>query len=282
MRVALVTAERPLERDTDFDYLAPALRRRGAVVEAPAWSDSAVDWAAYDVAVISSTWDYHEREQEFRRWLEAVEALTTVRNRFKTTRWNLDKRYLRELEGAGVPTIPTVWSGPGDLAATVATIAEREWDDVIVKPVVDLGARRLARVSSGGVETALEQLAEPAMAQPFLPSLEREGELSVVFIAGRPAHALRKLPAPGDFRVQPAYGGVHEAVAAPARAVEIGQAALARAPGRPLYARADLVSGAEGELLLIELELIEPCLYLDIAPASAELLAREILAAATG
>ncbi len=284
MRIALATCRHPGEHDHDFDFLAPALRRRGAEVEAAIWDDERIEWQNFDLVLINSTWDYHTKLDEFRAWLRATNKRAPLRNAPKLVNWNLDKRYLRELQDGGVPTIPTVWTEAGHEAAALSAVAERGWADVIVKPVVDLGASKLARVEPEMLERILLSLGEPGMAQPFLPSLQSEGELSIVFIGGEPAHSLRKVPAQGDFRVQPQYGGRHRAVPMPAEALRIGRAALeiaTRASGaEPLYARVDLVRDLSGELALIELELIEPALYMDIAPASAELLAKQLLASA--
>ncbi len=281
MRIALVTCENPIERDDDLDFLIPALVRAGAEVEAPGWSDPGVDWGSFDVAMLSSTWDYHEREREFRAWLRSTARLTRLHNPLDVIEWNLDKRYLRELAEAGVPTIPTIWAEPGAEGAAAAEIAESGWEDLIIKPVVDLGARNLVRVAAAAGEEMLGRYGAATMIQPYLPSVAAEGEISLVYIAGELSHSLRKLPARGDFRIQPEYGGVHEATPATAAARDVAERALAAAPAeRPLYARADLVALEDGSPALIELELVEPALYLDVDPRSADRLARGLLAAA--
>lgn len=281
MRIALATCRRPPAHDADFDFLAPGLRRRGAEALAPAWDDERTDFAGFDLVVLSSTWDYHERPTEFRGWLRSVAAASRLRNRLETVEWNMDKRYLRELDAAGVPTIPTVWAEPGEEESALAEIRDRGWQELVMKPAVDLGAARLARADAASAARVLDAYREPVLVQPYLPSLVERGELSIVFTAGEASHAVRKVPAPGDFRVQPQYGGRRETLAPPAPAVEIGRAAIAATPGpEPLYARADLVLDESGGLRLIELELIEPYLYLDTAPERADELARSILAAA--
>ncbi|MEZ5061603.1 MAG: hypothetical protein R2700_08855 [Solirubrobacterales bacterium] len=113
MRMALVTCERPMERDEDADFLVPALKRKGVTVEKPAWSDPRVDWAGYDLVKLSTPWDYHERVEDFRAWLRRADAAARLQNDLAIVEWNLDKRYLRELDAGGVETIPTVWSEPG-------------------------------------------------------------------------------------------------------------------------------------------------------------------------
>lgn len=280
MRIALATCRHPVSRDTDFDFIAPALRRRGVEVEAPVWNDEGVDWSGFDLVMPSSTWDYHRSPAEFRSWLRRVAELSRPCNQIEALEWGLDKRYLERLERAGVPIVPTIWTEPGSEDAIERTVAELGWGDVIVKPVVDLGAERLARVETAMVARILVSLAEAGMVQPYLGSVEGAGELSLVLIDGEPVHAIRKRPAPGDFRVQQQYGGSAESVPPPANAVEIGRRALEAVPGQPLYARLDLLSDDEGELRVIELELVEPRLYLELEPRSAELLARRLQALA--
>ena len=279
MRIALITCERPIGRDDDLDFLVPALKRRGAAIETPAWSDPAVDWASFDAAMLSSTWDYYERLEEFREWLRAVTAATELVNPSGLVEWNIDKRYLLEFEAAGIPTVPTVWAEPDGTAEAAAEIAELGWETVVIKPVIDLGARNLVRVGAEHVEQMLGAFDVATMAQPYLPSVASEGELSLVYVRGELTHSLRKVPARGDFRVQPQYGGTHEAEELGAVVREIAAGAVAVAPSQPLYARVDVVGTDDGPAV-IELELIEPALYLDVAPAAAETIADALIATA--
>ncbi len=279
MRMALVTCERPIERDDDLDFLAPALRRRGVEVEIPGWSDPRVDWASFDLAMISSTWDYYERQDEFREWVKLADRATRLINPLPLVEWNLDKRYLLELEAAGVPTIPTVWIEPGGEAEAAGEIAQLGWEQVVIKPVTDLGARNLVRVPADLVEEMLERYEVATMAQPYLPSVATEGELSLVHLDGEFSHSLRKLPARGDFRVQPQYGGTHESEEFGSILRELAVGAIAVCPSAPLYARVDILAAEDGPAV-IEVELIEPALYLDTAPRGAETLASALLAAA--
>jgi glutathione synthase/RimK-type ligase-like ATP-grasp enzyme len=176
-----------------------------------------------------------------------------------------------------VPTIPTVWTEPGGVAESAAEIAELGWETVVIKPVIDRGARNLVRVETDLVEQMLGAFDVPTMAQPYLPSVAAEGELSLVYVGGELTHSLRKLPARGDFRVQPQYGGTHEAEVFGSVIREIASGAMAVAPTEPLYARVDVV-GADDGPAVIELELIEPALYIDIAPPTAERVADALLA----
>jgi len=281
LRIALATCEHPIEHDDDLDFLVPALIREGVEVESPGWSKAGVDWESFDLVLLSSTWDYHERVDEFRAWLDATAAVTRLRNPLELIEWNLDKRYLRELELAGVPTIPTVWIEPGSEADAAAALEERGWPTVVIKPVIDLGARNLVRVDAEMVAPMLDRFEVATMAQPYLASVAERGEVSLVYLAGELSLGVRKIPARGDFRIQPQYGGTHEPFEPTAESIEIAERALAVAPGDPLYARVDLVWLDDGSLALIELELIEPALYLDVDPSTVPRFARALMTAAS-
>jgi glutathione synthase/RimK-type ligase-like ATP-grasp enzyme len=224
---------------------------------------------------VRSTWDYEDKHREFLEWARRVERKTTLWNPAETIAWNSDKRYLRELARRGVPTVPTAWVEPGSGIDLEEVLARRGWAEAVVKPAVDLGARNLRRVRAGGADDALEAVLRrgEAMVQPFLPSLEEEGELSLVFIAGELTHAVRKRPAAGDFRVQSTWGGTARREEPARRERELAARALADLRPAPLYARVDLVRDLAGDPVLIELELIEPNLYLRENPAAADALA---------
>jgi glutathione synthase/RimK-type ligase-like ATP-grasp enzyme len=189
----------------------------------------------------------------------------------------MDKRYLRELEQGGLPVIPTIWAEPPAAGRPGGGAAEmrrdwanelegeavaRGWGRAVVKPAVDLGAMRLKRVPATAIAASLAELDEPSLVQPFLPSLEQEGELSIIFFAGEAAHTVRKRPADGDFRVQENYGGRFAPVDPPPEGLELARAVLATLDEAPLYGRVDMVRDADDRLCVIELELIEPSFYL--------------------
>lgn len=276
-RIAIATCAGHEELKAGDRLLAEALPRRG--IEAPSlrWDDPEADWAGFDACLIRSTWDYHEKHEEFLAWTAEVAAVTRLWNPPELVAWSSDKSYLRELEQAGVPIVPTVWLGPGDEADLGALLESRDWEELVVKPVVDLGARNLKRVSGDSAKAAravTKALTRgEAMLQPFLPSVETEGELSLVYIEGEFAHAVRKRPAPGDFRVQGSWGGTASFEEPSAEELEIATLALSQLPEPPLYARVDLVRDLNDQPSLIELELIEPNLYLTECPGTADQLA---------
>jgi len=267
-RVALVTfADFPRGWDDD-KVLAGALRRLGAEVGFVCWDDPSVQWAALDLAVVRSTWDYYLRIDAFLAWADFVAGVTCLVNGVATVRWNSHKGYLLELEAAGIPIVPTTVVRQGEAFA----LPPGEW---IVKPAVSGGAHRTTR---GATQGDLDELA--ATADALVQRYRREiaaGETSLVCIAGALSHAVHKVPAPGDFRTQEHLGAAVELVAPAPRLAALARDVLARAPERPAYARVDVVDTAEGPLLM-ELELIEPTLWFARHPPAAEALATHLLA----
>lgn len=281
-RIAIATCAGYADLKVDDKLLGEALGGRGCEAISVVWDRDEVDWSDFDLCLVRSTWDYHDKHPEFLAWARRVETGTALHNPADLIAWNSDKTYLRELAKAGVPTVPTLWVERGSSIDLEQALAKRSWVEAVVKPVVDLGAKNLHRTRAGAREAqqALEAVLSrhDAMVQPFLPSLESEGELSLIYLDGQFSHAVRKRPAAGDFRVQSIWGGTFDRTEPEAAQVEIAEAALAQLDETPLYARADLVTGPDSEPCLIELELIEPNLYLGTNQGSAVRLANAVLA----
>ncbi|HET9676602.1 MAG TPA: hypothetical protein VFP21_03750 [Solirubrobacterales bacterium] len=262
-RIAIATCAAYAELKADDDLLCEALRERGCEARAVTWDEEA-EWDEFDLCLVRSTWDYHEKHSDFLAWTQQVEAASTLRNPAALIAWNSNKTYLRELAEGGVRIVPTVWIDRDSDTDLDEVLRREEWDEAVVKPTVDLGARNLHRVRRGKGSAALTSALQRggAMVQPFLPSLEAQGELSLIYIEGNLTHTVRKHPAPGDFRVQSIWGGTVSRDEPSHVEVELADRALSQLEETPLYARVDLVIDAEGEPCLIELELIEPNLYL--------------------
>ncbi|HEX4046214.1 MAG TPA: hypothetical protein VH309_00175 [Elusimicrobiota bacterium] len=265
---ALPAGERPV---------LDALRGAGLSAEPAVWDDPAVDWTRFSAVLIRATWDYHRKPAAFRSWVDRVEASGAVLwNPAPVVRANLDKGYLRGLEAAGVSIVPTAWIGRAAPRPLDAVLAERGWDEAVVKPAVSASAFLTRRAARGdpGAQAALDAALahSDALVQPFLPEIAAEGEWSFVFLDGVFSHAVLKVPARGDFRVQAEHGGSVRRAEPPPELLEQAAGAAALVEGRPLYARVDGVRRGRS-FLLIELELIEPYLYLDLAPGAARLLA---------
>lgn len=248
------------------------------------WDDPAVDWASYEAVVIRSTWDYHRSLDRFLRWCDGVEAVTRLVNPASVARWNAHKRYLLDLVAAGVPVVPTELVARGSREPLSAVADRRGWDEVVIKPAVGAGAVDTTRhrADEPAAERALAALTATGdvLVQPFLDEIQSGGETSVVVMDGRVTHAVTKVPATGDFRVQEQYGGRERAVEPTIAEVELARAAVAVAEdaGRAAYARVDCVT-VDGAPCVMELEVLEPALFLPLAPAgTADALVAAVLA----
>lgn len=260
----------------DDRLLIDALRRRGIHAESVAWSDD-VDRARFDLAVLRSTWDYVDRRSEFLDAIAAIEASgCRVRNPLDAVRWNSDKHYLDALVRWGVPVVPVIRATTSDANAAVRAVADAGWDELVVKPSVGVGGSGVVRLPAAGLSDHLRSVRDELLVQPFAPAVVDEGEYSYVVIGGRVSHVLRKRPAAGDFRAHGIYGGTVAPYApTPSDLAEVRDL-YARLPFDLDYARIDVVR-FDGRLAMLELELIEPMLYLSLAPGSADRLAAAIL-----
>ncbi|WP_371671750.1 hypothetical protein OG985_31510 [Streptomyces sp. NBC_00289] len=286
-RVALVTYDPRPEpsRDADLPVLLRALREAGAEADAVCWDDADADWAAYDLAVIRSTWDYSWRAAEFAAWAERCGKATRLANPAGVVRWNTDKRYVGDLAAAGVPVVPTRYLAPGDPADLP------DDHEYVVKPTSGAGARYAARYTPGQHETAVRHLARmhaeglTAMIQPYMRSIDTGGERALQFFGGRLLHASRKraVLSPGTAfdADKVAHPGLERWTPAPAE-LAVARDALAAVPDAPelLYARVDLVDGEDGAPRVMELELVEPNLFLFLHPDSVPAVVTAILTAA--
>jgi glutathione synthase/RimK-type ligase-like ATP-grasp enzyme len=264
-----------------------ALRAAGAEAEAVYWDDAGVDWAGYDLAVIRSTWDYTWRVAEFVAWAERCAKATRLANPVGVVRWNVDKRYLGDLAEAGVPVVPTRYLAPGDPADLPD---EHEY---VVKPTSGAGARYAARYTPGQRETAVRHLARmheeglTAMVQPYVKAIDTGGERALQFYGGRLLHASRKravlAPNAAFDADKVAHPGLEPWTPAPAE-LAVAERALAAVTdaGDLLYARVDLVDGEDGQPRVMELELVEPNLFLGLHPGSVPRVVEAILVAAGG
>jgi len=285
--VALATAAVARGLDEDMAPLVGALARRGIDGRVVDWDDPAADWASFGLVVVRSAWDYTRRPDEFLAWAERVAGLTRLANPPAALRWSGDKRYLADLVRAAVPVVPTAFAAPGE---------PMEWPDaaeVVVKPAVSAGSLDTARYPAARLADAhahvdrLHAEGRVAMAQPYLAAVEGTGETAVVHLDGALSHVVRKGPmlVPGLATVAGLF--VEEDIR-PAEATEaelaVAERALAAAPaGEPLlYGRVDLLPGEHGEPVVLEVELVEPSLFLAHDPAAAGRLAAAIGARLNG
>jgi glutathione synthase/RimK-type ligase-like ATP-grasp enzyme len=259
-----------------FDRLGAALTGAGLDVEAIEWPRAAA--AKVDAVLPLLVWGYH---QDVADWLALLDQLETrsvkTLNPVGVLRWNTTKTYLADLEAAGVPVVPTVFADHVDGAAVARARAELGAETLVVKPQVSGGSHETVKLAAG--EKLVGGPSGAAMIQPFLPSVSGEGEISLLFFDGVFSHAIGKVARAGDFRVQPQFGSTIGPIAATDEALAIGRAVLAAAPGALTYARVDLIRHPDGTLRVMELEAIEPDLFLEHAPEAGAVFAAAVVKA---
>lgn len=276
-RIALASGGRYAPIDADLPLLTDALNRRGLDADVALWDDAAVDWSAYDLVVVRSCWDYVPRREEFLAWAGQVPRLE---NPAAVLAWNTDKTYLRELEARGIAIVETRWSvREGDDLG--------EADEWVVKPTISAGSADTARWSDpeqvyAHSERLLAQ-GRTTMVQPYVASVDSDGETGMLFYGGRFAHAFRKgaiLVRGADPRDLPE---VEEEISprapSPAQIAfgdEVVAAAAAILGHLPLYARVDVVGDTAGDVRLMELELAEPSFFVDHSDSGADAFAEAV------
>lgn len=247
-----------------FDGEAAALERGGMTVEARRW-DEPGGLEDFDLVLPLVAWGYHFKQSHWAALLDRLESERAVTvNPVSLLRWNSDKRYLAELAMKGIPTVPTMLVDPLD-ERSLGAARERFGVELVIKPPISASAYGTYRVGPDDHLPA-DVRGRSMMVQPFLQSIVDEGEYSLMLFDGEYSHSIVKRPRAGDYRTQPHLGGTEMACAIPDGALEVAKAALAAAPAPPAYARVDLIRLADGSLGVIELELIEPSLWLDHAP----------------
>ncbi|KAA1397984.1 ATP-grasp domain-containing protein [Aeromicrobium ginsengisoli] len=265
MAITFVSCSFAVELDPDLPLLLEAARERGVDADITLWHDPAVDWQAYDAVVVRSCWDYMNRRDEFLDWAAAVPNL---HNSHEVLAWNTDKVYLQQIEAAGIPIIETRWDiAPGDDLGD-----HTEW---VVKPTISAGSRDTARWGSADEvyahSAALVAAGRASMTQPYISSVDDEGETAMLFLGGEFSHAIRKgqLLHQGEGVRQDRDSRESIEPRTPSEAqLAVSSAALAAAGeilglDQPLlYARVDLVTADDGAPVLIELELAEPSLFM--------------------
>lgn len=232
--------------------------------------------------VIRSTWDYVDDEFGFRAWLDHLDAAgAVVHNDTELLRWNIHKGYLLDLERGGVPIVPTRVVPRASSTSLHDELDGMGWSDVVIKPAVGASARgtvRTAHMGRTAAETHLQGLlaVNDVIVQPFVDSVARSGEVSVMAVDGEPLHAVVKRPRQGGWLVQSEHGGVTERVELDDALDDAARTVLRALGSRPSYARVDLLHDGD-RYVLIELELVEPELFFQYGPETADRLAGHVL-----
>lgn len=281
MDIAIATSAELRDLAEDDRGLLTAFAARGLDARPVVWNDPAASWRSARAVVIRSTWDSHLHAAAFRAWAETVDAISVLHNPARLVAWNLHKGYLRELADQGIAITPTQWFDRGSAPNLERVLRETGWSQLVVKPAISAGATGTHVVDHDNA-TALQPVVDALssendlMLQPYLSTFEVEGERSYIYIDGRLSHAVRRPPT-----LTSARRGFEEpqAIEMPdPQEVAIADAVAAALPEGWLYARVDVATDDDGLVRVQEVELIEPSLFLGLAPGATERLADAIIA----
>ena len=257
----------------DDEHAIEPLADFGWQVSIVSWRQTDRPWSDFDAVVIRSTWDYWYDVAAFLDELARIDRQTRLANPLSLVHWNLAKTYLRDLQGNGVGVVPTLWLDDLPVAAIGRWARDLGCDELVVKPVVGANGQDAFRFSPRDDPQRLREIADlfrgrACMVQPFLRNVLDEGEYSLFFFSGDYSHAILKVPAAGEFRSQEERGAAIHLIQPEPGLLASGRAAMAAVAPAPLYARVDFVRDAAGEFKVMELELIEPSLYLRTDPGA--------------
>jgi hypothetical protein len=275
-RMAYLTMDDETGWQIDNHLAFGPLEALGWHIERVRWRSAGTDWDTFAAVYIGAPWDYPEDPRRFLQLLDTVDRSRAVLvNDMALVRWTLSKTYLRDLEERGIRIVPSRWGAEmsHDIVAEACSFFRS--DKIIIKPVISTNATDTFLLERAAIADAAGQLAETFadrafVIQPFIDTIQADGEYSLFYFNRAFSHAIRKLPARGDFRVQEEFGAGIESVEPPLALVAAGDAVMRQVQPLPVYARCDFVRARSGQYLLMELELIEPSLYLrtdDAAPA---------------
>jgi hypothetical protein len=284
MHLALVTSANLPGWEKDDAPLHAAFEARGVTLSHPIWNDPAVDWSAFDAALIRTTWDYCDDRDAFVSWAESAGEATRLMNPAEVIKWNTHKSYLRDVEAMGLPIIPTFWMERGGSYDLSRVMEENGWARGFLKPQIGAMARHTLRFDADeeGFLAARKHVNslirhEGLMFQPYLESVETFGEVSAIFLGGAFSHGVRKIPVEGDYRVQDDHGASDEPFEFEADFLTHLADLVDRFQHDLVYARFDFLRDGEGHYLLTELELVEPSLFFRHDPTAAERLAEVVV-----
>ena len=256
-----------------MEALTGPLQAAGYELEDIDWREPGVAWSDFGAVMIGTTWDYWDHKDAFLDTLRAIETKTRLFNPAHLVEWNAHKSYLKQLEAKGARLIPTLWMDevtPNNARAAFDRLGR---DDLVFKRQVGAGADGQHRLKRG---EAIPDMPHPMMVQPFLSRIVEKGEFSFIFIDGVFSHALIKRAASGDYRIQSSYGGTEEKIEPDREDLRAATAMIETLDAPPLDARVDMLRAETGELLLMELELIEPYLYPQQGPDLGPLIAKAL------
>jgi hypothetical protein len=281
-RIAFATCHDLGKLNPDDQLAANVLLKKNLIVDAVAWDDPNVLWQNFDALILRSTWNYHRQLPKFLQWLEILDQeKIRIWNPSDVVRANVSKKYLIDLQTAGISIVPTVFVAQNKKARLRSILENENWESVIIKPEVSASAYQTISATLTNAEKDQEQLDEilktsGALIQQFRNEITENGEWSLIFFDRKFSHAVLKHPRTGDFRVQEELGGIIHAATPPESLIHQAERILDQVNGTLLYARVDGIV-ANDEFLLMELELIEPSLFMGFSTGGAERFASSII-----
>lgn len=265
---------------SDDELAVEPLRQLDWQVTTLSWRQRERDWNDFEAVIIRTPWDYQSSPREFLRVLEQIDGSSArLENPLHIVRWNLDKSYLRDMEARGCRIVPTLWPAGYSESEFDRWLAHFACDELIIKPTVSATAEHTYRLAKYDPSLAAIFARRSFMVQPFMPNIVTEGEFSLFYFNGEYSHTINKRPKLLDFRVQEEHGGIITAVEPDGQLMKTAQDAMAKIGRSLLYARVDFVRGLSGDFALMELELIEPSLYLRMNEKAPTRFARAVDAA---
>lgn len=278
MKIAYVSCQNLPEPDIDEIPLVEGLKAAGHDACVAGWDDESVDWASFDAILIRATWNYAWHLDAFRAWIARANEHTTLINPIETLEWNLHKGYLKELEYAGVPIIPTAFFERGASASVMELCESRGWARIVIKPAVSAGSfgTRAFDLCKGEAQPAQsffdEMIAQrEMMIQRYIPSVETVGETALIIIDGELTHAIEKRP---RFDDQDEEVYLRDSISDEMR--DIAHKVIDAANKDHLYARVDVIPDDDGSLMLSELEMLEPSLFFPYCERAVEVFVRGV------
>jgi glutathione synthase/RimK-type ligase-like ATP-grasp enzyme len=267
-RCAYLTMESPEGWSIDTEMAFPPLMSMGWSIEVLPWRSANVDWDRFDAVYIGTPWDYPEDPEYFMRMLKAIDRSSAILvNDLALVQWTMPKTYLKDLEDRGAPIVRSIWSDDLGIEQLGESFEKLGVDRVIVKPVISTNATNTYLLERDTIRVLGSELHQafadrPHIVQPFIENIRSEGEFSLFYFNQQFSHAIQKIPKRGDFRVQEEHGAKIIAVKPDAALRKTADQVMQSVEPLPVYARVDFVRGPDGGFLLMELELIEPSLYL--------------------
>lgn len=264
-----------LEGFSCYDHLLyDPLNKLGWKAQQVSWKSNDIDWNEYDSVIVRSTWDYQDDPEKFSKVLEQInESMAVLLNDIKVMKWNMNKNYLFDLAKKGVSIPPTLLLNEYNYNETLKSFNEFQCDEIVIKPLISASAFNTFRIQKNNLNDYNNNLQSTFrkrsfLIQPFLKSIIAEGEYSLFYFGGKYSHTILKTPKINDFRVQEEHGGILKLVE-PEKQMKSAAENILKFIPKLLYARVDLARTENDNFVLMELELIEPSLYFNMAPESA-------------